>query len=213
MLDSPAMRCDMPRHLLSSFMIALVFCLTLEGGAAATPPRDEYPVRSVDGELARMGREIPGFGGLYYDERGRPNVYLLDPHGAGRTALKSLGTEVLVHRGDYEFKRLLEWRLELRPILALPGVVFLDVDETRNRVVIGLDSSSRSKSLDRDRLERQLLSAGVPRRAVLLEETARIEPMAGLRDKLRPAPGGAQIAFSPFICTLGFNAFRGRDFG
>ena len=29
----------MPRHLLSSFMVTLVFCRTLEGSAAAAPPR------------------------------------------------------------------------------------------------------------------------------------------------------------------------------
>jgi hypothetical protein len=204
----------MPKHLLSSFMAALVFCLTLGGSAAAAPPRDDNSVRSVDDELVRMGREIPGFGGLYYDERGRPNVYLLDPDGAGRAALKSLGAaEVVVRRADYEFERLLSWRLELRPILAMSGVVFLDVDETRNRVAIGLDSASESKSLDRRRLEQQLLSTGIPRQAILLRETARIERWAGLLDKLRPVPGGVQMVFSGFACTLGFNAFRGKDFG
>jgi hypothetical protein len=203
----------MPRHLFSPFIVALVFCLTLKGSAAAAPPMDESPTQSVDEEFLRMGREIPGFGGLYYDEQGRPNVYLLNPAGTGRTALKRLGAKVLVHRGDYEFKRLLEWRLELRPILALPGVVFLDVDERSNRVVIGLDSSSRSKSLDRDRLEQQLLSTHVPREAVLLRETASVETLAGLLDKLRPVPGGVQMVFSSFACTLGFNAFRGQDFG
>jgi hypothetical protein len=66
---------------------------------------------------------------------------------------------------------------------------------------------------DRDRLEREILAAGVPRQAVLLRETARIEPLAGLLDKLRPVPGGVQMVFSSFACTLGFNAFRGQDFG
>src|SRR5829696_9183440 len=197
-------------------MAALVLQLGLAASAVPSPAGGESgggPARSADQELVRMGRQIPGFGGLYYDERGRPNVYLLAPEGAGKSALKSLGAQVLVHRGDYEFERLLGWRLELRPVLALPGVVFLDVDEGRNRVVIGLDSSSRSKSLDRDRLELQLLATSVPRQAVVLEEAERFETLAGLRDKLRPAPGGAQIVFSSFVCTLGFNAFRGRDFG
>ncbi|MFY9823862.1 MAG: hypothetical protein WAM82_20955 [Thermoanaerobaculia bacterium] len=200
----------MCKRLLSSLMVVLVFALT-PAGVAAAPPRDDGQVRSVDDEFVRMGREIPGFGGLYYDEQGRPNVFLLDPDGAGRTALKNLGVEALVHRGDYEFERLVGWRLELRPILALPGVVFLDVDETRNRVVVGFDAAS--KSLDRDRLEQQILSSGVPRQAVLLQETARIRPFVGLQDRLRPAPGGVQVVFSGFACTLGFNAVRGRDFG
>jgi hypothetical protein len=198
----------MPRRLLSRLAAALVFCLALGGRAAAAPPLD----RSADAELVRMGREIPGFGGLYYDEQGRPNVYLLNPDGAdsaGRTALKRLGAEVVVHRGDYEFERLLGWRQELRPVLALPGVVFLDVDEARNRVVIGLEVSSPN----RDRLERAILAAGIPRQAILLRETVRIEPLSGLLDKLRPVPGGVQMVFSSFACTLGFNAFRGQDFG
>lgn len=199
----------MPRRLFP----ALIAVLVLHMAFAAAGASGEGPAGSADEELVRMGRQIPGFGGLYYDEQGRPNVYLLNPEGAGRRALKSLGAEVRVHRGDYEFERLLEWRLELRPILALPGVVLLDADESSNRVVIGVDSSSRTKSLDLDRLERQLLSTGVPREAVVLRETTRFEPLVGLRDKLRPAPGGAQIVFSPFACTLSFNAFRGRDFG
>jgi len=35
------------------------------------------------------------------------------------TALKSLGSaEVRIKRGDFEFERLLGWRVELRPVLA-----------------------------------------------------------------------------------------------
>jgi hypothetical protein len=196
----------MPRSLVLSVSFALLF-----GLATVVPSRGEAPAGSVDDELIRLGREIPGFGGLYYDEQGRPNVYLLDPEGPGRRALKRLGAEVLVHQGDYEIGRLLDWRRELRPVLALAGVVFLDVDEARNRIVIGLDASS--PGLDRERFERELLSTGVPRQAVLLKETGRIELLAGLQDKLRPTPGGAQVVFSSFICTLGFSAFRGRDFG
>jgi hypothetical protein len=200
----------MPRHLLSPLLAALVLCLTPTGGAAAPPTGPEGLAGSVDNELLWMGREIPGFGGLYYDEQGRPNVYLLDPDGAGKAALKRLGAEARVHQGDYEFERLLDWRLKLRPILAQPGVVFLDVDETKNRIVIGLGRSLQGPELDR--LERALLATEVPRQAIQLRET-RLEPLAGLLSKVRPVPGGVQMVFSSFICTLGFNAFRGPDFG
>ena len=201
----------MLRNLVSPATLALVLSISL-GGPADASDGDKGPAQSIDDELVRMGREIPGFGGLYYDEQGRPNVYLLDPSGAGGTALKALGAEVRVHRGDFEFERLLDWRQQLRPLLSLPGVVFLDVDEARNRIVIGVDSSPQG-NLNHDRLEHEILTTGVPRLAILLKETGHAEPLIGLQDKLRPVPGGAQIVFSSFICTLGFNAFRGRDFG
>ncbi len=44
----------MPRHLLSSSLVALVLCLRLEGAAAAAPPSSSGPVWSVDDELVRM---------------------------------------------------------------------------------------------------------------------------------------------------------------
>jgi hypothetical protein len=194
-----------PRRLILA-LISLQLAST--GAALAAEPA----LDSVDGELVRMGRQIPGFGGLFYDSEGRPNVYLLDPEGAG-AAVKGLGPDVVVHRGDYEFERLAGWRRELRPLLAMPGVIFLDADEGRNRVVIGVDASSLTKSLDRARLETRLLSTGVPRQAVVLQETARFDPWVGLRDKLRPAAGGSQIVFSSFVCTLSFNAYRGKVFG
>lgn len=204
----------MPRRLLPAVTAALAF-LALAGSASSLPPMsgDEGQVRSVDDELIRMGRQIPGFGGLFYDAEGRPSVYLLEPEGPGAAAVKTLGDDVRILRGDYEFERLVNWRIALRPLLALPGVVSLDADEARNRVVIGVDGASRTKSLDRDRLELALLSVDVPREAVVVRETRRFQDLVGLRDKVRPAAGGTQIVFSNFICTLGFNAYRASVFG
>jgi hypothetical protein len=184
------------------------------GGAplSASPPEEGAlrPVHSIDDELVQIGREIPGFGGLFYDGEGRLTLYLLDPQGAGAAA-KSLGADVRVLRGDYEFERLVAWRHELRPLLGLPGVSFLDSDEGRNRVVVGVDS--RAEGLDLGRLESEIFAAGVPREAVVFQEAAPFEDLATLHDKLRPAPGGAQITFSNFACTLGFNAYRDNVFG
>ena len=209
----------MSRRPLAALTACVAITLALAAAALASPVAGDGdgPRRSADQELARMGREIPGFGGLFYDEQGRPNVYLLDPRGAG-AALKSLGQDVVVRQGEYELARLLAWRYELRPLLALPGIVYLDMDEARNRVVLGLDATSRSKSLDRDRLERELLFTAVPRQAVVLEETSPVVPLVSLRSKFRPAAGGIQVLFpiappTYGVCTLGFNAFRGKDFG
>jgi len=208
----------MLRRLFAVSVTLLTIHTALAGVAFAVPAAAGSPAGSVDEELARMGREVAGFGGLFYDQEGRPNVYLLDPEGKSAASLKRLGSEVRIRRGDYEFQKLLDWKAELRPLLALPGVVFLDADEARNRVVLGLDSTSRSKSLDREGLERRLLATNVPREAVVVVETSSFEPMVGVQNKFRPAMGGIQILFrltatTGGICTLGFNAYLGRVFG
>lgn len=200
----------MIRRLLSTATLVLAFQCALAGAALAASA--EVFAGPGDDELVRMGKSIPGFGGLFYDEEGRPNVYLRDPGTAG-AVVKSLGPDVRVLRGDYEFAELVRWRVGLRPLLGLPGVVFLDVDETANRVVLGVDATSETKSLDLDRLERELLFRDVPREAVVVRETAPFVEVLGVQDKFRPAPGGVQINFTGFLCTLGFNATRGNVSG
>jgi hypothetical protein len=208
-----------PKRFLTFAAAVLLLHLAPAAPAAAGPAPGAAPAANVDGELVRMGREIPGFGGLFYDAEGYPTVYLLDPRDrAALSALKSLGSEVRVRRGDFGFAQLVAWRDALLPALASPGVVFLDADEARNRVVVGLDSTSPTHGPDRDGLERRLAAAAVPRQAVLVVDTTPVQPLVGLQSKLRPVPGGVQILFPVApptygACTLGFNAYRGRVFG
>lgn len=208
---------------MSNRLLALAAVVLVAHFAPAEPAFARSPLPgSVDEELLRMGRETPGFGGLFYDAEGYPTVYLLHPQDRiAISTLKSLANEVRVRQGDFEFAQLVAWRDALLPVLSLPGVVFLDADEARNRVTIGLDSTSESKSLERERLESQLLATAVPRQAVSIVEAAPVQPLvatAGLQSKFRPAPAGVQILFpiAPPLygaCTLGFNAFLGHDFG
>lgn len=201
------------------------FALLLTSSPAARPQTAVQRVNPVDDELVEMGRAIPGFGGLFYDAEGYPNVYLTDPEAkVAVSSLKSLG-DVRVLRGDYEFERLVEWRKALRPTLGQPGVVYLDVDETRNRVVVGLDAT-RGKSLDRGALAKAVADRGVPAGAVVYLEVAplreiglervdagKAKPSANVQNAIRPVPGGVQIYFTGHLCTLSFNAFLGSDFG
>ncbi len=211
----------------------MILALALPGVLAAQRPEP----RSVDDELVEMGRAIPGFGGMFYDAAGYPNVYLRDPEAPGsRAALKSLGQgEVRVLRGDYDFAQLVAWKRALRPaVLGQPGVVFLDADETRNRVVIGIDAA-QAKSLDAGGLDKALAGKGVPRAAVLYQEVPAIHELVGaatgaatsqdkrgtpsssIQSSIRPVPGGVQIIFislpDAFGCTVGFNAYLGGAFG
>jgi hypothetical protein len=187
------------------------------------------PRNLADDELVQMGRAIPGFGGLFYDAEGYPNVYLREPQApASQAALKSLGEgEVRVLRGDYDFAQLVDWKQSLTPaVLGQAGVVFVDADETRNRVVIGVDGA-QAKSLGAGLLDKALAARGVPREAVLYQQVPAIHDLTGVLpvvpakkpanatvlSAIRPVPGAVQIIFInlpyAYFCTDGFNAVRG----
>lgn len=190
------------RLILIALLAILASALTLPAVAGAI----ERAGWSLDAEFAAIAERYPGFGGLYYDQEGRPHVYLKDMNLA--SIFYSLGDDVQIHRGDYDFRELLDWRLSARaPVFEVPGAVTLDVDERSNRVRIGVDRASAKKTIARIRAS--LDAAGIPREAVIFEARDPIFFAQTLRDQIRPVPGGVQIRFSNFLCTLGWNASRG----
>lgn len=199
------------RHLPSSMALVLALFAVCAGPArAAEDPRREP--RSIDRDFLQLEKEVPGFGGYFYDEQDRLNVFLKDTEGTAAAAFREAEPGVVLRRGDYDFGELAAWRKELRQVLSLPGVVLVDVDEAANRIRIGVDSRSRTKSLDRDRLERELLFKSAPREAVVVEEVEPIRRLVSLQDRVRPIAGGFEVA-NYKACTLGFNVFREGVFG
>jgi hypothetical protein len=96
----------------------------------------------------------------------------------------------------------------LLPVFELAGVVFTDADETRGRIVVGV--------LDREIQGLVRASAarlGVSAEDIEIVETEPIFQVATLRDTLRPLPAGAQVRFSNYVCSLGFNAVRNGVLG
>ena len=214
----------MTRRTLSNATAILALCLALPAAVLAVPLRPA-PAGSSDDELIAMGKSLPGFGGMFYDDAGYPNVYLRDPnHPAAVAALKSLGGEVRVLQGDFELAQLVAWKLSLRSLLARPDVVYLDADEAQNRVVIGIAPAADplSKSLARTSLDKDLAVRGIPKAAVIYKEVApftemigtqkvdglpenlleapappakRTAPALNLVDSFHPAPGGVQITW------------------
>lgn len=196
----------MRSRLLRALLFAAASLLCGASFLTAAPDSRQLPARpTLDGELLRMADAIPGFGGLFYDRAGFATVYLTDPSSQAG-ALTALG-EVRILRGDYDFRQLDQWRAALRGILTLPGVVQLDVDETRNRVKIGVDRTQATRALDA--VASEIKALGVPRAAVVIEPVAPLRQLATLQDRERPVRGGMQIAWLNSLCTLGFNANRG----
>jgi hypothetical protein len=180
-----------------------------------------------DAEFARIARAAPGFGGMFYDADGRLNVYLTPAARQSAQAkdnvLSTVGVslraqgrgvpaagDVVVLEGTRDYQELASLHDRVLPLLGESGVVFTDIDETRNRISVGvLAGTSEAGIID------ALQGLGVPSDAVSLEVTRAIVPHVGtLQDYQDPTGGGLQISFEDeqfvYICTLGFNVLRGE---
>ncbi|MBI1741574.1 hypothetical protein HYR54_00720 [Candidatus Acetothermia bacterium] len=136
--------------------------------------------QTIDDLFAEVAKQVPSFGGMFIDSQGNLSVYLLDPTQKveaesaiasvfGRDRIPSDGIRVL--QGEYGFLQLKEWFDRANALLALPGVTLVDIDESKNRLKIGLEKLDAL-----NRVEQALVRINVPREAVNFEETGPIEP-------------------------------------
>lgn len=96
----------------------------------------------------------------------------------------------------------------LLPIFELAGVVYTDADESTGRLKVGVVDRNVAGPV-RDRLP----ALGIVSQLVDIVETEPIVQLTTLNEKLRPVPGGMQIRFSNYVCTLGFPAYRNGVLG
>ncbi|MBI1766537.1 MAG: hypothetical protein HYR56_34450 [Acidobacteria bacterium] len=211
-----------PRALLGALMLSLCVLLGLTGpgrfhpvaqAALAQAGAPEQPPPTLDDRLAEVARRVPAFGGMYIGENRALHVYLLDTTQRaaaeaaiievfGRPRLPEGGIEV--EQGQYSFLALKAWHDRHRlTTLTIPGVVTTSIRESKNRLQIGVDSASVMPAV-----ERALAQFGVPRQAVDIVETPRVEFLQGLQDTQRPVLGGLQIDFGLGLCTTSFLAAR-----
>lgn len=168
----------------------------------ARPAALEAP--SLDQELLTLNRAVPGFGGMYVDGDGVVNVWMRDPAAAPTETLERwFGAAVRVRHGDWEFAQIAAWRDAGRTLLTTAGVVLIDADEQLNRVRVGVAPGAGAGVVEAVRAE--MARRGVPADAVVIREVPEVRPMVTLSDPFHPVPGGVEIHFSNFLCTLGFN--------
>jgi hypothetical protein len=170
---------------------------------------------TFDDRLAAIAMQVPGFGGMFYDQDGTLQVYMAGQRGPANEALTALLDDVITREigrgerlsskgieiieGKYNFLELHRWQQQMTPeVLAIPGVVSTDNAEDKNLLQIGITDSPGT--------EEALAKLGIPREAVLIKETKEVFPE--LRSRRRPLRGGLQINFGGFLCTLGFIAVR-----
>jgi hypothetical protein len=188
----------------------------------ATAPDDALPnvqVQSTHGPdlppAAEFARRVPGFGGFFLSQDGTPTVYLT--RGSSRVPAQQLLSAYLSARGlppaalrvleaRYGWNQLERWQeAATENALAVPGAVFVDNDETANRVRIGVDNQGAVGAI-----RAATAGRGIPDDAVIVERTAPIVQMATLRNVVdRPVRAGVQINFPGFLCSVGFNATAG----
>ena len=172
-------------------------------------------VQQSDDPVALV-RAVSGFGGFFLDDDGVPTIYLRDVarHAEAERALgpwlhaQGLGASGLrVRRADFDWASLERWQVDAgREALAMRGAVWVDADEARNRVTIGVERGTSAAAL-----RSAVARLGVPSGAVVVQEVEPVKLAATLRDRIRPVVGGLQINFPGFLCTLGFNALRGTQ--
>lgn len=193
--------------------------LTVSPSASRMDAPGQQGKVGVDAEFAAIARDAPGFGGMFYDASGRLNVYVtengrsqesailnrvnasLQAHGRGAVSAGN----VTIRQASRDFGELTTLRSRMSPVLGEPGVVFTDIDESQNRLRIGV-----LEGTGEDQINAVLQRLDVPLDAVSIEITEAIEPLTTLRDAHDPMAGGLQIwRFTPpgtaNICTLGFN--------
>lgn len=82
-------------------------------------------------------------------------------------------------QGQFTASQLAAWTRRASAVLRFSGVAFVDLDDARNRVAIGVEHRSRVKAV-----EKALASLKVPRAAVVIDLTAAIRPVGGLNPKV-----------------------------
>jgi hypothetical protein len=176
---------------------------------AAVLPKD-ITTSPTDDELARIAASVPAFGGMHFDHAGRLVVSLTDtgqraavvaairPILGERRAAKALA-DFTVRPARFGFTQLQQWRKRANPaVLGMTGVVFTDVDEESNHVLIAVD-----RAPIRVEVMAALTRLGLPADAVQVVEHAPIRQLQTVQDYRRPPLAGMQIAYSGALCTSG----------
>jgi hypothetical protein len=164
---------------------------------------------------AEFDRQVPGFGGFFLSRDGTPTVYLT--RGASRApaervlsgylAAKGISTAAVhVAEARYGWKQLERWQESATvEALAVPGAVFVDNDETTNRVLVGVENLGAM-----GQVRAAVARLGIPDDAVIVQRVDAIHQVATLQNVVdRPVRAGVQINFPGFLCSVGFNATSG----
>lgn len=203
--------CSAPELQTPSIPLAIVL------PSAHTLERTRAEHRAGESALHALSERIPGFAGIGFVKPSEVLVRIAGRYDAAHTQeivrtfltqsrlTRDLAVLIRIEAATYSFLKLAEWRDAIADILySMDGWRSLDLDELRNRIVIGMASPSHFEDA-----RRILRAFAIPDDAYLIIEDHGIVLNATLESRLRPLRGGIQIA--PGECTLGVIALWGAD--
>jgi hypothetical protein len=180
----------------------------------------------------RIAREVPEFGGYWFDKGGNLHAFITDARAASRLRSSLLpvfgrirpslrrpldaNRSIILHEGHYTFPQLVRWKVSIgRAAGMLDELQFLAVSPINNKVRIGVVTNAGAESI-----RRLLPQIGIPLDAVKFEVGGRVRMLQGglptLNDSVTPRIGGLQIELlAPgfdSLCTLGINVNGGTGF-
>lgn len=187
-------------------------------------------IASYDDELVALSTLVKGFGGMYFDASGNLNVYLtpLEMLEASRATelaksrvkaalTRVFGEDVSMRyknkaanvtptiqfiSGQYTTAQLAEYRDQVVQALEQMDATYIDLDEGRNRVTIGIAAESM-----RAKVAAAIDLAKLPQDAIRIVVSPVAKDFNTLTSYQRPILGGLAIASAKGkYCTLGFNA-------
>ena len=172
---------------------------------------------TLDDRFDEITSTIPAFAGLYLNDDGELIVRMVG--GAAPIGLTSAiqavmgalpgkpGRPVHVEPADYDFHTLRQYFLTfMSDRTNRRSLVMMDLDERRNRVVIGVRESSAVAAV-----KETLAQLGIPQQAVEVEVRPADVPVSSLQDISNPVVGGVQVqprdelTFAGYVCTGSFN--------
>jgi len=203
-------------------------------------------VRKAESAFFELSREMPKFAGYHLDKdrnlvvlvkevadisTAKQKVRSFVNNRYRRASMQFNNAQVTVKNADYSFRELSQWRDKIiNSVLDVEGVVFFDLAEDRNRLVVAVENEAV-----RTDVESVLSDLEVPGEMVRIKVTGKIKSLATknsssdillknktensvdhptLEDEIRPLLGGTEIKRVTSqsdldFCTIGFNAVLG----
>lgn len=192
--------------------ISLLATAILASASSYAAKTDDSVVLDYDQEQLKIAESIPGFAGYILQDGGVAQVYMVEQRNIDARASLSrvFGDKVIIKPAQFTFQELYAQKQAATALLSRSdlSVVSVDLDESQNRVVVGVEAtSSRSQLLS---LENEFSIRGFARDAIVVENVELVNQNIGrsLKASLNPIPGGAEVGFGNGICTNGVNVVR-----